>query len=124
MKTFVMNKRLKSFVYAINGIRIGIREPNMLIHLTMAVLVVFFGFLFGISVSEWLICILCFGLVMGMELINTAIEKLVDLVSPEYNKLAGKIKDIAAGAVLIAAVFAAVNGLIIFIPKAIKFFCG
>lgn len=119
-----MNKRLKSFVYAINGIRIGIREPNMLIHLTMAVLVVFFGFLFGISVSEWLICILCFGLVMGMELINTAIEKLVDLVSPEYNKLAGKIKDIAAGAVLIAAVFAAVNGLIIFIPKAIKFFCG
>jgi len=60
---------------------------------------------------------LCFGLVIGMELINTSIEKLVDLVSPEYHPLAEKVKDIAAGAVLFDSIIAAIIGLIIFVPK-------
>jgi diacylglycerol kinase len=64
-----------------------------------------------------MLCIGCFGLVISLEMINSAIENLVDLVSPEYNKLAGKAKDIAAGAVLVAAICAAIVGLIIFLPK-------
>jgi diacylglycerol kinase len=64
-----------------------------------------------------MLCFLCFGLVFGAETVNTSIEKLVDLVSPQKNELAGKAKDMAAGAVLICALFAAATGLIIFIPK-------
>jgi diacylglycerol kinase (ATP) len=60
---------------------------------------------------------LAFGMVMGAEMLNTAIETLVDLVSPGHNELAGKSKDIAAGAVLISALFAAIAGLVIFVPK-------
>jgi len=81
------------------------------------VLVLLFGWLLHIRIVEWLICLLCFGLVIGMELINTSLEKLVDLVSPEYHPLAEKVKDIAAGAVLFDSIIAAIIGLIIFVPK-------
>ncbi len=113
-----MKKRIRSFGYALKGIRAVFgKEANVNIHLTMTALVVFCGFLFSISTTEWLICIICFGVVIGLEMMNSAIENLVDLVSPEKNKLAGKAKDIAAGAVLVAAICAAIVGLIIFIPK-------
>lgn len=113
-----MKKRIRSFGYALKGIRAVFgKEANMNIHLTMTALVVFCGFLFSISTTEWLICIICFGVVIGLEMMNSAIENLVDLVSPEKNKLAGKAKDIAAGAVLVAAICAAIVGLIIFVPK-------
>ncbi len=65
---------------------------------------------------EWVAIILCIGMVLATELINTAIERLVDLISPDRNPIAGQIKDIAAGAVLICAIAAAIVGLIIFIP--------
>jgi len=113
-----MIKRIRSFGYAFKGIKAVFgKEANMNIHLIMAGLVVICGFLFSISATEWMLCVLCFGLVISLEMINSAIENLVDLVSPEKNKLAGRAKDIAAGAVLVAAICAAIVGLIIFVPK-------
>lgn len=115
-----MRKRIESFKHAIRGIRMVLSsEKNMQIHLIFVILVVFFGLLFCISPVEWMICLLAFGLVMGTEMINTAIETVVDLVSPDYHELAGKAKDIAAGAVLITSVFAAGAGLVIFVPRGV-----
>lgn len=74
------------------------------------------GCFFGITRWEWMICILCMGAVLVAELINTGIEALTDLASPDIHPLAGKAKDAAAGAVLVAASCSAVVGLIIFVP--------
>ena len=74
------------------------------------------GFYFGISRGEWIAVVLCFGMVLAAEGFNSAIERLVNLVSPGRNPLAGDIKDVAAGAVLVCAIAAAVVGLIIFLP--------
>ncbi|MBP1677049.1 MAG: undecaprenol kinase [Bacteroidetes bacterium] len=113
-----MNKRVKSFGYALKGIKAVVtKEANMKIHLLIAILVILCGVFFRISVSEWLICLVCFALVITAEMFNTALEQLVDFVSPGKNKAAGRVKDIAAGAVLVSAVFAAIAGFIIFIPK-------
>lgn len=116
-----MKQRLHSFKHAIRGIRMVLKsERNMQIHLIFVLLVTVFGFLFNISPAEWMFCVLSFGLVMGAEMMNTAVEAIVDLVSPDYHPLAGRAKDIAAGAVLITAIAAAITGLIIFVPKAIS----
>ena len=88
----------------------------------MAVLVVAFGFILRISITEWCICLVLFGLIMALELVNTAIEAVVDLVTQEYRPLAKAAKDTAAGAVLIASIMAAITGLIIFIPRLLAFF--
>jgi diacylglycerol kinase (ATP) len=80
------------------------------------------GFYFNITNGEWIVIILCFAIVMTAEAFNSAIEKLVDFVSPGIHPQAGKIKDIAAGAVLITAIIAAIIGCIIFIPKIIILF--
>ncbi len=108
---------VKSFGHAFDGIFAGMEERNMKIHCTMAALVVFFGLILHISVTEWCICLVLFGLIMGLELANTAIEALCDLVTQEYRPLAKRAKDTAAGAVLIASIMAAAAGLIIFIPR-------
>ncbi len=114
-----IRKRVRSFRYAWQGIVASFQsEANLRIHLIIASLVIICGFLFHISIQEWLICLLSFGLVISMELMNTVAETLVDLISPEQHPLAGKAKDIAAGAVLVSAIFAAIAGLIIFVPKA------
>lgn len=112
----------ESFGHAFDGIRIGVTERNMKIHCLMAFLVVVFGILLRISVTEWCICLVLFGLIMGLELVNTAVEAVVDMVTEEYHPLAKRAKDTAAGAVLIAAVMAAAVGLIIFIPRLLAFF--
>lgn len=118
-----MKRRIHSFKYAIRGIRMVIKsEKNMQIHLIVAVLVVIAGWFFNINTIEWMLCMLCFGLVFGAEMVNTSIENLVDLASPKKHELAGKAKDMAAGAVLISALFAAVVGLIIFIPRIWNYF--
>lgn len=109
-----------SFKYAWKGICSAVKsERNMHIHLIFVAAVVICGFVFHISKTEWLACIGCFGLVLAAEMMNTAIETIVNLVSPERHPLAGKAKDIAAGAVLIAAIASAIVGLIIFVPKGI-----
>ena len=81
------------------------------------VLVIISGFIFKISITEWIICIVLFGLVITVELINTAIETTVDIVMPEKNEKAKLAKDIAAGAVLVSAIASAIIGIIIFLPK-------
>ena len=112
----------KSFGYAFQGIFTCIRqERNMKIHCTVAVLVVIAGLILGISVTEWCICLGLFGMVMALELVNTAVEAVVDLVTEERHPLAKIAKDTAAGAVLIAAIMAAIVGLIIFVPKGLVF---
>jgi len=113
-----MKKRIRSFGYAGKGIRVVFStEPNMKIHFVVAILVVVFGFVFSISITEWIMCLLCIGLVFGMEMMNTAIENVVDLASPKLHPLAGKAKDIAAGGVLICAIISVIIGLLIFAPK-------
>lgn len=115
--SLLMNKRIKSFGYAWKGIQSFIsKEPNARIHCLAIAFVTAAGFFFGITRMEWLVIIICFGLVLAAEGFNTAIERLVNLVSPEHNPIAGDVKDIAAGAVLICAVAAAIVGLIIFTP--------
>ena len=83
--------------------------------------VIIFGFWFNISITEWCICIALFGLVISLELVNTAIETVVDIAMPEKNEKAKKAKDISAAAVLISALASAIIGVIIFIPKILIF---
>ena len=110
-----------SFKYAGEGIWVSFKkERNMKIHVFMMALVILFGFLLHINLREWIICIILFGLVIGAELFNTAIETVVDMFTREKNELAGKAKDISAGAVLILAIASAIVGGIIFIPKIIE----
>ncbi len=107
-----------SFGFAFKGIARTIRdERNVKIHLAAACLVTIAGFLLGISKEEWMICLLLFALVISLELVNTAIEATVDLCTEEHKYLAGKAKDAAAGAVLVAAIVAAIIGCMIFLPK-------
>ncbi|OGR44568.1 MAG: diacylglycerol kinase [Elusimicrobia bacterium GWA2_61_42] len=112
-----MKKRMLSFKYAGRGVWWACSEPNFRIHLAAASAAVFLGFWLGLSAMEWCAVLLCFSAVMSAEALNSAVEKLTDLVSPGHHVLAGKAKDLAAGAVLISAVMAAVVGCIIFLPK-------
>lgn len=108
---------LKSFGYAFEGILTGIRkERNMRIHTAAMILVVLAGTILGLSAVEWCICLILFGLVMALELVNTAVEAVVDLVTEEKKPLAKTAKDTAAGAVLIAAIASVIIGLLIFVP--------
>lgn len=111
-------KLIFSFKYAFEGIITTIKEErNMFIHFLIAIIVVITGIYVRLSLNEWLICLLLFALVFSLELINTAIENTVDLVTTKKNKKAKLAKDAAAGAVLIAAIFASIIGIIIFLPK-------
>ena len=108
----------KSFGYAFQGIFNTIRtERNIKIHCAAAILVTIFGIWLQISKTEWMICFILFGLILALELVITAVEATVDLFTEERKSLAKKAKDAAAGAVLIVAIFAAVIGILIFIPK-------
>ena len=112
-----LKKQLRSFGYAWKGIQSCVgKEQNLSFHLIAAMEVIIAGIVLGITRTEWIMVVMCIGTVIAAELLNTAIEKLVDLVSPERHPVAGRVKDIAAGAVLICAVAAAIIGLIIFIP--------
>ena len=114
----MLRKRIESFGYAFKGIAtLFISQPNARIHAAVLSLVILAGFYFQIERSEWLTIVLISALVLSAEAMNTAIEFVVDLVSPDYHPLAGKAKDVAAAAVLLAAFGAVVIGLIIFLPK-------
>jgi diacylglycerol kinase (ATP) len=120
---FSIHDRLQSFRYAINGIRVFLAGThNAWIQLSIASLVILAGLLFRITCSEWIAVSVCIGFVLAIEATNTAVEKLCDRLHPETDKEIGLVKDIAAGAVLIAAFFSAIVGLIIFIPKLINLF--
>lgn len=109
-----MSPFFKSFIYAFNGLKIALSERNMRVHIVCALTAIILGFVLHISMMEWIIVLICIGLVIALEMINTAIEYLVDLVSPEFNEKAGKIKDIAAGAVLVISFFVLIVGGLIF----------
>ncbi|RYG19527.1 MAG: diacylglycerol kinase family protein [Chitinophagaceae bacterium] len=113
-----MQKFFRGFKFAANGLIYAVKtQLNVRVQLFVVVLIVAAGFLFKISSLEWLAVVICIGVVLLAELMNTAIETLVDLVSPEFNPKAGLVKDIAAGAVLIVALMAFAVALIIFVPK-------
>lgn len=110
-----MKDFFKSFIYALHGIWSGIADQrNLKFQLGVAVIVIGAGFYLSITSIEWCIILLCIALVIGLELVNTALENLVDLVTLERSPLAGRIKDIAAGAVLAVSVISLIIGLIIF----------
>ena len=121
MKKVLSIKRLrKSFGYAFKGIDDVIEhEPNMKIHVVVALLVVIMAFILKVSIIEWIILVLLIGAVLAAETINTTIENLVDMYTKEYDEKAKIVKDTAAGTVLILAITSAIIGLIIFIPKII-----
>lgn len=120
---FTLRKRLKSFTYAFHGIYLLIRyEHNAWIHTAAAVCVVLAGLFFQLTPGEWVAVIFAIGMVLAAEAINSSIEALCDLVSPEYNEAIKKSKDLAAGAVLLLAIAAALVGLLIFIPKVYNLF--
>ena len=110
-----MNKFLKSFVYATQGIGAALQgHRNLVIQVFIAMLVVLAGFYFSITSMEWCVLLLAISVVIGLEMMNTAIENLVNLVTTEWKPLAGKVKDIAAGAVLFASMIAVIIGIILF----------
>ncbi len=114
----MLRKRLNSFRYAFAGIASLVSsQANAKIHLAAAALAIASGFYFQISLNEWCIVVLAIALVLAAEAFNTALEHLTDLVSPDFHPLAGKAKDVAAGAVLFIAIGAAVVGILIFLPK-------
>ncbi len=116
-------KLFKSFRYAFDGIFILFKEEtNARIHLVVATITIVAGWMLKISITEWCFVTLCITLVIMAEAFNTAIENLTDLVSPEVHPLAGKTKDLAAGAVLILSIGSVIIGLIIFVPKIAKLF--
>lgn len=115
---FTLRKRLRSFKFAGNGIRLLITcEHNAWIHCFAAVCAILTGWVTGLSSTEWIAIVFAIGSVLAAEAVNSSIEALADLVSPEYNEAIKRTKDLAAGAVLILAISAAIVGLIIFIPK-------
>ena len=116
-ETMDIRKFIKSFSYAIQGIVTAMSEQNFRFHLLSTVTVVIAGLLTGLSITEWIIIILVITLVIGAELFNTAIERVVDLASPDYHPLAKQAKDTAAASVLVFAVCSVIIGILIFLPK-------
>lgn len=92
----------------------------MKIHCMAMVLVIAAGIILKLSITEWCICLVLFGVILALELVNAAIEAVVDLVTEEYRPLAKLAKDTAAGAVLIASIMAAGTGILIFLPKVLR----
>lgn len=116
-------KTLKSFKYALAGVKSGLEEHNMRVHVIITILVIVMGFIFSITSYEWIAILLSIGLVIATELMNTALEELGDIITdahPTSYSKAGKPKDISAGAVLVTATIAACVGMIVFLPYILK----
>ena len=119
------NNIFQSFGYAFEGLGYALRTVrNLRVHLFFTLLVVLGGKFFGISKTEYFICLLFVALVISLELVNTAIEEVVDLASPEINPIAKRSKDVAASAVLFSAAIAFIVGIMIFLPKVIIYVRG
>lgn len=115
-ETFVSG-RLKSVNYALKGaIKLITTEHSVMVQASLGVLLTVAGFIIGITPTEWLFQTFAIGLVLSIEGLNTAIEKVADFIHPDYHEKIGFIKDIAAGAVFFAAITAIIIGLIIYVP--------
>ena len=110
-------KFIRSFGYAYCGIVAACKEQNFKSHILSAVIVLIAGYFTGLTRIEWFIVLILIALMFALEMMNTAIERVVDLASPNIHPLAKQAKDIAAGSVLVFAVFSAIIGLLIFLPK-------
>lgn len=118
-----MNLFFKSFVYAAKGIATSLKVGrNFKVQLLMGCIAVLLGIAFQISAVEWAVIAVCIGMVLGGECVNTAIEAVVDLVSPDYNELAGRAKDCAAGGVLVFSIATLPVAAFIFLPKMLGLF--
>lgn len=118
-ESFLVN-RMKGAKYALKGAFILIRtEASIQAQFSIAVILTCAGFYFNISNSEWMFQILTIGLIMSVEGINTAVEEIADFIHPDFHHKIGLIKDIAAGAVFIAALAGLIIGVIIYVPKII-----
>ncbi|MEO6630209.1 MAG: diacylglycerol kinase family protein [Mucilaginibacter sp.] len=112
-----IKKHLKSYRYAIRGILLAFRyERNMIFHVAAAIGVLAVNMLLKVNQTSWLITLVLIGLAWTAEIFNTAIEKLADRVTKEYDPLIGQVKDLASGAVLIICFFAVVCAVIIYLP--------
>ena len=109
--------RLKSFKYAVLGAyKLLTTEHSIMVQFSLGILVTIAGFYFNITQTEWLFQTMAIGLVLSIEGLNTAVEKIADFIHPNFHDKIGFIKDIAAGAVFFAALVAIAVGLIIYIP--------
>lgn len=117
-RPFQFTGRIRSFKYAFEGLQEMLKtQHNAWIHLTATFIIIIAGFLLNLSVGEWCLIVLAMIAVWISEALNTAFEYLADVASPEFHPLVKKSKDVAAGAVLIAAVGSVIIGLLIFTPK-------
>ena len=113
----------QSFKYAFSGLKYGfVNTKNLHVDLIFIIAVIVCGFIFKIHFIEWAILLGCIALVVSLELMNTAIEEVVNLASPDIHPLAKISKDVAAGAVLMSAIISSIIGLLIFVPKFIDLF--
>ncbi len=120
LEKFSVKARIESFVYAFAGLkRFFLTEHNVWIHSVAALLAIILSFLLKISALEWVGVLFAIGLVLCAEAFNTCIEKMMDKLWPQQDETVKYVKDLAAGAVLIAAIVAAIIGIIIFLPKII-----
>lgn len=120
-KPFRISDRIKSVSYALEGVSLFFKtQHNAIIQAIAAIAVIILGYIWEINTTEWCLLIFAIALVFITEMLNTAIEFLTDLASPEINPQAKKVKDVAAGAVLVAAIAAAIIGAIVFLPKVIS----
>lgn len=116
-KRFVSG-RIKSIGFAVKGaFKLVSTEHSIMVQFSIMLLMILAGFYFHISRIEWMLQVLVFGLVLGIEGVNTAVEKIADFIHPEFHDRIGFIKDIAAGAVLFAATSALTVGALIYVPK-------
>ena len=115
--------RLKSVQYVFQGIFYLVRnEPPVIVHTLTSLMWVILGFSFGITTNEWIIQLLCIGIVLSVEGLNTAVEKLCDFVHPEHHKTIGIVKDIAAGSVGFAVIPVTIVLMIIYYPYVMQLF--
>lgn len=110
--------RLKSMGFAVNGaVKLIMTEHSVMVQFSIGILMILAGFYFKITPTEWMFQTLAMGMVLSIEGLNTAVEKIADFIHPDYSEKIGFIKDIAAGSVFFAALTAIAIGLIIYIPK-------
>lgn len=118
-----IGRLIKSFRYSIKGlIKTWKEEQNLQIQSLVALLVLFLAFYFKISPGEWALLILSISLVLTIELINSAVERITDILKPRINGYVKEIKDIMAGAVLLISIMSVIVGLIIFLPRILNMF--
>ena len=117
---FSLKKRIKSFTYAFSGIIKSIKnEHNIRIHILLLIVAIIIAMMLKINYLEWCLLFIVIAMVITAELFNSAIEKLSDIVNPDWNKKVMLLKDYSAGAVLVTAIVSLIVGCLIFVPKII-----